>query len=40
MTATPPSKPPFDELPAAVAVSDEGMDLAGKQINVPWRLYS
>jgi hypothetical protein len=36
----------FDELSAAVAVSDQGMDLAGEQINsgqqvsVPWRLYS
>ena len=23
----------FDELPAAVAISDEGMDLAGEQID-------
>jgi hypothetical protein len=37
----------FDELSAAVAISDEGMDLPGEQINpgqqtesVPWRLYS
>jgi hypothetical protein len=31
----------FDELPAAVAISDESMNLPGEQIDpVPWRLYS
>jgi hypothetical protein len=32
----------FDELSAAVAVSDEGTDLVGEQIRLsaPWRLYS
>jgi hypothetical protein len=34
----------FDELPAAVAISDEGMDLAGSmpanRLSVPLRLYS